>query len=84
MIESTLTVFVIFKKKEYINLKIYIFNYRYAFSKNGRPTIESKANPSEILGQSRVTGGLTDSDAAQLNNMYCKGEGTCHTYRNQL
>jgi len=46
---------------------------KYAFSKNGRPTIQAKGNPSRSLGASAY-GSLTALDVAKLNSMYECGE----------
>jgi len=40
---------------------------KYAFSRNGQPTIQARDNPSRTLGNSV---GLTDIDVAKLNSMY--------------
>jgi len=42
---------------------------KYAFSKNGQPTIQAKDNPSRTLGAS-ATASLTALDVAKLNSMY--------------
>ena len=47
-----------------------LFHYSYAFSKNGKKTIESKSDKDEKLGQRN---GLSEIDVKQLNKLYkCK------------
>ena len=57
------------------HLRIYLtgymlFHYSYAFSKNGKKTIESISDSKEELGQRN---GLSEIDVRQLNKLYkCK------------
>jgi len=44
--------------------------WRNAFTRNGRPTIIRKGQPKYILGVTDMDGGLSDSDAKQLNLLY--------------
>ena len=47
-----------------------LFHYSYAFTKNGKKTIESKSDKDEKLGQRN---GLSEIDVKQLNKLYkCK------------
>ena len=45
--------------------------FRFAFSKNRKPTIIRKDNPNGPLGQPFVGGKLSSIDQGQLNAMYC-------------
>lgn len=46
---------------------------RYSFSINRRPTIVSKTNENEVLGNNR---GFTETDVKQINKHYgCSGGG---------
>lgn len=40
----------------------------YAFSKNGKPTIERRYHGNEVMGQRE---GLSQIDVAKINKMYC-------------
>ena len=47
---------------------------KYAFTKNGKPTIQAIGDPNRKLGQGGPSGGLSSGDILQLNLLYkCEG-----------